>query len=373
MADAQGPALLARLLVEQARFMNEQARQIQAIGAARAALDMTGARHLLDASVEAAGRREWGRALASGGDYGGARDQLEQALALARRAGDAQLQAGCLHYLGIIALHQERYVEALEAFERALHHYRAVGDRRGEAEVRSKLGVVALEERRYTAARSQLQQALYLSQAMGDRRGAGGAHNDLGRLAIAQGDYPGARSHCDQALTITRDMGDQQREAEVLVNLGLLLLHEGHNEAAWNRSLQAAELSRALGDRASEGRALIVLGHTFMELEMPGQAARAYERGLQLQRELGQPNLAAESLAGLARVHLAEGDTSQAQACIEEILTQLRTDGLKGAHEPIRVYLTCYQILQANGDPRAADVLSAASGMFDEVAHVPST
>jgi tetratricopeptide (TPR) repeat protein len=233
------------------------------------------------------------------------------------------------------------------------------------------LGVVALEERRHTAARSQLQQALYLFQAIGDRRGTGAAHNTLGRLAVALGDYPTAQAHCRQALDIARDVGDPQAEARALMHFALLLLHEGHNEAAWNHSLQAVELARALGDRAVEGRALIVLGHAFTELEMPAQAARAYEQALHLQRDLGQPNLAAESLAGLARVRFAQGDASQAQACVDEILTQLRNDGLQGANEPIRVYLTCYQILQANGDPRAAEVLTAASSIFDQVNDLP--
>jgi DNA-binding SARP family transcriptional activator/predicted ATPase len=370
---SQGPELLGRLWVEQARLMNEQARHDQALGAARKALDLIRAHGLSDLPLGAAVRREWGKALSSRGDYTAASAQLGQALAQARDAGAADLEAGCLHRLGIIALLQERYAQARAGLEPALHHYQAAGDRRGEANVVNDLGIVALEERRYAAARSHLQQALHLFQAISDRRGTGAAHNALGRLAIARGEYPVAAAHCDQALGIAHDLGDQQGEAQALTSCALLLLHEGQDEAAWNRSLQAAELARSLGDRATEGRALTVLGHTFMELEMPTQAGRAYQQALHLQRELGQPNLAAESLAGLASISLAQGDTAQAQAAVEEILTQLGTGGLKGANEPIRVYLTCYQILQANGDPRAAEVLSAASSIFDHLSRVPGS
>ena len=34
--------------------------------------------------------------------------------------------------------------------------------------------------------------------------------------------------------------------------------------------------------------------------------------------------------------------------------------------EPLRVYLTCYQVLQANGDPRAQDVLNTAYTLLQE-------
>ncbi len=368
-------ALVARLLVEEARFVNGQTRYRRAAAIARRAIEI--ARREREAgeeaggdaipwlALEAAGRRERGEALRAQGAHGAARDELEEALRQARESGAERVRAGSWHQLGVLALEEERQEEAREAFERALAVYREVGHRRGEATLLNELGAVALQERRYAAARSQLEDALRIHQTMGDRRGESAARNHLARLADAQGDYELADAHGERALRVARDGGDQQAEARALTTLGLLFLHEGKNEEAWNRSLQAVELTRALGDRAGEGRALVVLGHAFMELEMVDQAEKAYEEALRVQRALGQADLASESLAGLARVSLERGDVAQAESHVETIWGRLEEGDLCGATEPLRVYLTCYQVLREQGDPRANAVLSTASGMFD--------
>jgi hypothetical protein len=75
-----------------------------------------------------------------------------------------------------------------------------------------------------------------------------------------------------------------------------------------------------------------------------------------------------EPLAGLARVCLAQGDLTQAQAHVEEILSYLESHGLDDAEEPFRVYLTCYRFLDANQDPRAQETLSTAYNLLQEQA-----
>ena len=90
------------------------------------------------------------------------------------------------------------------------------------------------------------------------------------------------------------------------------------------------------------------------------QARAHLERALALRRELGKDHLALESLAGLARLALATGDLARALAHVEEILAALETHTLDGTDEPLRVYLTCVQVLAANDDPRAPAVLDAA-------------
>ena len=97
-----------------------------------------------------------------------------------------------------------------------------------------------------------------------------------------------------------------------------------------------------------------------------------------------------ESLAGLARVSLAQGahstalrqavvvslsnhqDSSsgqalaQAQTQVEDILSHLETNSLDGTDEPLRVYLTCYRVLKANRDPRAQEILTTAYNLLQK-------
>jgi hypothetical protein len=51
---------------------------------------------------------------------------------------------------------------------------------------------------------------------------------------------------------------------------------------------------------------------------------------------------------------------------VEEILAYLDHGTLAGTDEPLRIYLTCYQILQANRDPRGDEILVTAHTQLQE-------
>jgi hypothetical protein len=51
---------------------------------------------------------------------------------------------------------------------------------------------------------------------------------------------------------------------------------------------------------------------------------------------------------------------------VEEILGFLEENSLDGTDEPFRVYLTCYRVLQATGDPRAEEILDRAHRLLRE-------
>jgi hypothetical protein len=59
----------------------------------------------------------------------------------------------------------------------------------------------------------------------------------------------------------------------------------------------------------------------------------------------------------------------QAQAQIAEILAYLEQHGApRGTWDPFRVYLACYHVLRASGDPRAASILAAGHRLLQEQA-----
>ena len=73
----------------------------------------------------------------------------------------------------------------------------------------------------------------------------------------------------------------------------------------------------------------------------------------------GQTYLISENQAGLAQISLRQGDLAQAQAHVESILSYLAHNTLKG-EDLFRVYLTCYQVLEATQDERALQILTTA-------------
>jgi len=114
---------------------------------------------------------------------------------------------------------------------------------------------------------------------------------------------------------------------------------------------------------------MLCLGHALTGVESFEEAKDAYRQSLAVLRELELPHRAMEAVAGLARVCLAQRDLVQAQAHVEEILSYLQQGRLGNVWvlgEPFRVYLTCYHVLKANGNPRAHDILEQGYRLLQE-------
>jgi len=92
----------------------------------------------------------------------------------------------------------------------------------------------------------------------------------------------------------------------------------------------------------------------------------AYQQTLAIDQALGYRHLAVETTADLARAALAQGNIAQASACVADILADLDNGTLAGTEEPVLVYLTCFQVLRAAGEPRAESVLAAGYALLSE-------
>jgi predicted ATPase/class 3 adenylate cyclase len=320
------------------------------------------------AESEAAGHLLWALALRRLSDYPGAREHLEQALGLAQVTGNRAQQAEVRLNLGVVEFYQGRYTASQRHLAEALDLYRALGDRRGESSTLNNLGNAAWSLGECGIALGYYEQALQRYREIGDRRGESGALGNLGAANHELGKYAAARAYYEQALGLCRRIGDRLAEDIVLGNLGLLLHVQGDDLGAREYSRQAAELAESLGARENMGYALTYLGHVLAGLAHYDESVAVYQRALDLRRELGQANLAAETLAGLARVALARGDTSAALAHVEQIVAYLAQGSLEGVDEPFRVYLTCYRVLCAAGDPRAPSFLNTTMARLQEQA-----
>jgi tetratricopeptide (TPR) repeat protein len=253
---------------------------------------------------------------------------------------------------------------ARDCYEQCLRICREVGNRQGEGWALNDLGVLAGLEEHDASQRECYEQTLGIFRELGDQRGESFVLINLGFISATQGDAAAAQLHLERGLRICREIGYQWGEGVTLGKLGLLAHLQGDDYEANARSQEALRILREIGARPEEGYALLYLGHARLGLGQPVAAAEAYRAALDLRRALDQPHLAAEALAGLARVALASADLVAARAHVEEILLFLQHDTLAGADEPLRVYLTCYQTLRAMGDTRSAQVLEIAHLML---------
>ena len=313
-----------QVALRQANYAQMTSDYPAAIAAAQRAIESAGAAG--DTNLGAGGYLQWGTGLWRLGDFQGCRSRLEQALALAQAARSRQLEADSLRALGIACYYIGDYARGQAYYELSLPISREVGDRRGEA----------------------------------------ATLNNLGEIARSHGDYAAARDYYGRRLHICRAIGDRQGETIALANLSLVAHTLGDDEAARGYALDMLRIAQEIGHRSNQAYALNNLGHALAGLNQLAEASDIYRQAVALRHELGEHFLAMESLAGLARVLLAQGNLAEARTCADDILAYLQASSLDGTDEPLRIYLTCYQVLSAGQDPRAGEVLTAAYDLLQQ-------
>lgn len=303
----------------------------------------------------------WADSLRIQGEHSAAFRQVEVGISTAEDIGYLRGECLLLNLLGMITLEQRDLTTAKGLLERSLAIAREIGDRQLEAPPINNLGMTAGNEGDYTAAQDYYEQALQLAREIGNRRGEGLVLGNLGWVAGIQGDYRTAENYHEQQGHIAREIGDRYQETYVAINLCTATLAQGDTRKALAYAQKGLDLARETKDRSGEAWSLTNMGHIQLEMPELEDASAAYEAALDIRQSLSQPNLAMEPLAGLAQVALKRKDISTAQVHVGEILEYLEGGGtLEGAEEPLRVWLTCYQVLHACQDSRALSIIDNA-------------
>jgi adenylate cyclase len=309
--------------------------------------------------LEAEGNQWWGWVLWMQG-INGARLYFERAFALARDAGLSDVEARSLAALGNAAWLEGDIEAATERYAQALPLYQAAGDRRGESTTIMNLGVVEQARGGYASARDYYGRALWLKRNLGERRGESKVLLGLGTLYTELGLYDIAADNYRQALQISREIGGRAGECEILALRAEHLNLVGAHAEAISEAEQAAGIAQEIGSRDDYARALLPLADAQTALGNLDAADDAYRQALAIWQDLDLANMMPQPRAGLARIALVRGDMPQALEYAAQITGQRPEQMPEDADELLPVALTCYQVLQAAGDARAAALLRAA-------------
>ncbi len=321
---------------------------------------LTDPHHTAEALL-AAGNVEWGRGLCGQGAPDEARGKLNRALGIARRIGHQDTEASSLLSLGVVELQHGDINSAEDWLTQAQLLYGQLDDHLGRHHALIQLSKVATRRQAYAEARRRAEEALALTQLLGDWWGESEVLIDLGRIACAEGMQSEAITDCERALQISRDVGNRQMECEALTELAYLHLHGQKTEAAWRSSLLAVQLADELGSPGDEAHAWLAVGHAFLAANRLHQAIQAYQQALRLENRIGEKLVTIGALAGLCQAYLHRGEIAPAQILVEHILVHLNAIRETTPREVDRIYITCYQVLEAAGDSRARQILHKAS------------
>lgn len=318
------------------------------------------ARECDDLPALAASLLEWGDGLRYQGDYTTARQLFLKALALARQHHMPILVIDCLYALGAVSHYLADLAEQYQYSEEALQLSLENEDLRGQSRAYNLLAIATEMEGKYSQAKAYYERSIQIAQQTGDRRSESIPLINLASLLQLLGNYPAARRVYEQFLEIKQELSDRPGEVWGLVYLSLLFHQLGNQPVAENYAQQGLASAIEIGDRHNQATALTNLGHAFAAQQQFERAGDAYQQALALRKELGQETMTMEPLAGLARLAMASGSPGGALRFVEPILEYLEQKTLDGNDEPFRVWLTCYQVLKANQDLRAGNILERA-------------
>jgi tetratricopeptide (TPR) repeat protein len=286
-----------------------------------------------------------------------------QSLAAYRKLGNPAGEIGALGMLSYIFYTQREgnYAVGIRYCEQALEIASGSGGWDAERLIVGNLGNLWQFEGKYARAKDYLEQQFQICAQAQHRNFIACAYLELGWLALMQGDYALAQSQLTEALRIYQETGNQQQYRVKVLGLLALLHHaQGDHAQASRYGADAVNFARQLHDPRVEGDALTRWGRVLVSQDKLVEAAELFQQALVYFRQTEQWNHTMMPLAGLAEIALRQGDSVQAQAWLDPVLTHLQTHQLDRTDEELYVYMTCYRVLRALQDQRFIDLLRLA-------------
>jgi len=175
------------------------------------------------------------------------------------------------------------------------------------------------------------------------------------------GEYEVAREYGVQMLDVAIEVGDRVMESTAYINLAWGASAQEDWQVAEKYILKGLVFKREIHQLDALAEGLVWLGHIELGLHRPLEAELAFRESMEIRNELEQEALQVESMSGLSRALLVQGNLAEAQDYVEKIIDYIaRNEKLSGTWEPMRIYWTCYQLLRETKDPRKEEFLKDA-------------
>jgi predicted ATPase/class 3 adenylate cyclase len=193
------------------------------------------------------------------GGYAMAEACCEEALAIARPAGDRRLVTDVLNVRAFVLVRQGQQAAALALIKEGLDLARQLGDPHLAARALAVRSYAVDVEGDHAGAARDAAESLTLFRRAGDRREVGTMLGNLGYAELSTGDLDTARGHLRESLDIARALNDTYGVVYATFNLGLAEYLGGSPGAAQEQFAESFDLARRVRMRAGTAYALIGL------------------------------------------------------------------------------------------------------------------
>src|SRR5579859_1242466 len=272
-----------------------------------------------------------GRLMELRGKYTAAAGIYEDALPLARRSQNGQLEGALLARAGETAVNLGEYPEANDFLDDALRWARANGDNDALCSILRNLGELRDCQGYFVEGDSYYQQALALARETGDVVNQCLCLQNLGAKAAKVGDFDRAEAYLLEGIETARRIRHRQRLSAVLANIGMVAIWQGHLEEAQVYLDEAVALARVLQHPTRLGNVLQNLGILATKRGDFATAEITLLEALHYARKTQQLWLISETLSMRGEACMANGQLDAARMAYDEafeIADQVQADEL---------------------------------------------
>lgn len=289
---------------------------------------------------------EWSYCRRMLGDYTGALEALEVALALAEQTRDDRIVAETTNEMAILRYERGETEQAIALWRQALELFEALDDSASLSLILGNLGVVHGDLGQFEASVDCIEQSLALA---GSAKGGASRATNLVNLADAHRhlqDFERARKLLEEAIAHFQDIEADTQLASALTGLGLVYHDEGDPARALELLMGADEIHTRLGLNAARAAGLGQMASILGSLELHERALELSREGLQLSEAVESKNLEAAVLHTLAEGLEATGDHESALAYLrraQELDAEVYSEASKLEMERLHVAVAAHR------------------------------
>jgi len=292
------------------------------------------------------------------GSYPIAGDYCQEALGIARAAGDSGLVGQLLYVQAWVLLRQGQRAEALPLIEQGLDLALSIGSSHLTALLLATRAHASYAAGNTAGAACDAAEALRLFRQAGDRQHVATLLGNLGNYELSTGDLDAARTHLSESLNICRALNHRDGIAYQTLNLGLAEYLGGSTAAAGELFAESLDLTRRMGIKALNAYALLgaaLVGHDRAD---PAWSARLHGAADQALADLGRVLEPLEAqLAALDRQRLR---TAMGDEAFDAEYAEGRTIDLARAAHQAMEGIQAGRTMAPAGEPDAAASSAAA-------------
>jgi predicted ATPase/serine/threonine protein kinase len=228
------------------------------------------------------------------GDYGSARQLLEESLDTCSRLNDNRGVAVALNALAVNARDHGELAAATLLFERCVAIWKDLGDSADLARALSNLASAMKLQGDYAQASSLFDECLTMFRKAGDGAGVAWTLNYQGDVAREKSDFAAAHSFCEQSLAAFRQLRDGWGIASALSDLASLCSDQGNNAEARRLYGESIKMFQELGHKRGIARVLECLAASAAAQSNAEQSLHLAGAAAALRQRLGAPLTPAE-------------------------------------------------------------------------------